>query len=119
MSLQESEGTVACNQSTSLGEEEEGRNVQGPHHVTTQPHFATTLLQPQKLSNQVHVDIVEEWPYNLVRNDSPGMLEKLHQKVELRKASGLDTWKAVPTPTFQLNLGPCHFTSGFSLKGVT
>ena len=41
----------------------------------------------------------------IVRYDSPGMLEQLHQK-------------AVPTPTFQLNLGPCHFTSGFSLKGV-
>ena len=46
------------------------------------------------------------------------MFEQLHQKVELRKASGLDSWKAVPTPTFQLYLGPCHFTSGFCLKGV-
>ena len=45
------------------------------------------------------------------------MLKQLQQKVELRKASGLDSWKAVPTPTFQLYLGPCHFTSGFCLKG--
>ena len=52
-----------------------------------------------------------------MRNDSPGMLKQLQQKVELRKASGLDSWKAVPTPTFQLYLGPCHFTSGFCLKG--
>ena len=53
-----------------------------------------------------------------MRNDSPGMLKQLQQKVELRKASGLDSWKAVPTPTFQLYLGPCHFTSGFCLKGA-
>ena len=56
--------------------------------------------------------------YNLVRNDSPGMLKQLQQKVELRKASGLDSWIAVPTSTFQLYLGPCHFTSGFCLKGA-
>ena len=43
---------------------------------------------------------------------------KFHQKFELRKASGLDSWRAVPTPTFQLDLGPCHFTIGFGLKGV-
>ena len=54
-----------------------------------------------------------------MRNDSPGMLKQLQQKVELRKASGLDSWKAVLTPTFQLYLGPCHFTSGFCLKGET
>ena len=43
---------------------------------------------------------------------------KFHQKVELRKASGLDSWKDVPTPTFQLDLGPCHFTNGFGLMGA-
>ena len=54
---------------------------------------------------------------HLVRNHSPGILEQLHQKLELRKASGLDSWKDVPTPTFQLDLGPCHFTNGYGLKG--
>ena len=44
---------------------------------------------------------------------------KFHQKVELRKASGLDSWKDVPTPTFQLDLGPCHFTNGFGLMGAS
>ena len=29
---------------------------------------------------------------------------KFHLKFELRKASGLVSWKAVPTPTFQLDL---------------
>ena len=43
---------------------------------------------------------------------------KFHQKFELRKASGLDSWKAVPTPTFQLDLRPCHFTNGYGLMGV-
>ena len=42
---------------------------------------------------------------------------KFHHKFELRKASGLDSWKAVPTPTFLLDLGPCHFTNEYGLMG--
>ena len=42
---------------------------------------------------------------------------KVHQKFELRQESGLDSWKAVSTPTFQLDLGSCHFTNGYGLKG--
>ena len=51
-------------------------------------------------------------------NHSPGMWEQLHQKFELRKASGLASWEAVPSSPFELDLGPGFFTSGFGLKGV-
>ena len=46
------------------------------------------------------------------------MWEQLHQKFELRKASGLASWEAVPSSPFELNLGPGFFTGGFGLKGV-
>ena len=51
-------------------------------------------------------------------NHSPGMWEQLHQKFELRKASGLASWEAVPSSPFELDLGPGFFTSGFGLKGA-
>ena len=53
-----------------------------------------------------------------MRNDSPGMLKQLQQKVELRKASGLDSWEAVPSFPFELDLGSGFFTGGFGLKGA-
>ena len=43
--------------------------------------------------------------------------ENFHQKFELRKASGSDSQKAVPTPPFQLDLRPCHFSNEFVLMG--
>ena len=46
------------------------------------------------------------------------MWEQLHQKFELRKASGLASWEAVPSSPFELDLGPGFFTSGFGLKGA-
>ena len=52
------------------------------------------------------------------RNDFPGMLKQLQQKVELRKVSGLDSWEAVPSSPFELDLGPGFFTGGFGLKGA-
>ena len=45
------------------------------------------------------------------------MWEQLHQKFELRKASGLASWEAVPSSPFELDLGPGFFTGGFGLKG--
>ena len=45
------------------------------------------------------------------------MWVKLHQKLELIKASGLDSWEAVPSSPFELDLGPGFFTGGFGLKG--
>ena len=45
------------------------------------------------------------------------MWEQLHQKFELRKASGLASWEAVPSSPFKLDLGPGFFTGGFGLKG--
>ena len=51
-------------------------------------------------------------------NHSPGMWEQLHQKFELRRASGLASWEAVPSSPFELDLGPGFFTGGFGLKGV-
>ena len=46
------------------------------------------------------------------------MWEQLYQKLELRKASGLDSWEAVLSSPFELDLGPGFFTGGFGLKGV-
>ena len=46
------------------------------------------------------------------------MWVKLHQKLELIKASGLDSWEAVPSSPFELDLRPGFFTGGFGLKGV-
>ena len=46
------------------------------------------------------------------------MWVKLHQKLELIKASGLDSWEAVPSSPFKLDLGSGFFTGGFGLKGA-
>ena len=46
------------------------------------------------------------------------MWEQLHQKFELRRASGLASWEAVPSSPFELDLGPGFFTGGFGLKGA-
>ena len=46
------------------------------------------------------------------------MLKQLQQKVELRKASGLDSWEAVSSSPFELDLRPGFFTGGFGLKSV-
>ena len=51
LSLQEGEGTVACNQSP---------GTTPRNHTTSLRHHTTPLLQPQKLSNQTHQ---EEWHY--------------------------------------------------------
>ena len=59
LSLQEGEEREVCNLSNSLEDEVGGgvSTVQVPHHVTTQPHLASTPpLQPQKLFTQDHVE---------------------------------------------------------------
>ena len=46
------------------------------------------------------------------------MWAQLQQKLELRKASGLASWEAVPSSPSELDLGPGFFTGGFGLKGA-
>ena len=65
----------------------------------------------------VCIQILNDQRMTFSGNHSPGMWEQLHQKLELRKASGLASWEAVPSFPFELDLGPGFFTGGFGLKG--
>ena len=77
-----------------------------------------------RICEKLFSETVHEWPKqlfsrnHLVRNHLPGMWVQLHQKLELGKASGLDSWEAVPSSLFQPDLGPGFFTSGFQKIAV-
>ena len=139
LSLREGEGRVALHPGSC------GRMARQDHPVFTcicvsifiycvewnVPHGFFSSRICGKLFSEISMFANHEWPKSgqplfrvdffrnlLVWNHLPGMWLQLHQQFELRQASDLDSWKAVPSPTFQLDLGPGYFTNGFGLKGV-